>query len=94
MNLHEAGVAIRAILDEIPDHLLPRPTKTDQYRHEEYGTCHWFGGHGYYLGSCRDGKGNPIPNDFRLSGISALFELETMQRLESAFWNEKAEVSR
>lgn len=89
MNLSEAEKAIGAILDQIPAHLLPQPSRVESARHDEYGDCHWFGSHGYYVGSCRDGKGNSIPDNHRRSAVNDLFERETMQRLEDKFWADK-----
>jgi len=93
MNLHEARKAIAAILEQIPESELPEPTRREDFSHEKYGTCYWFGSHGYYVGSCRDGKGNAIPSSFREDGLFDLFDREKMERLERAYWAEKAEAT-
>lgn len=91
LTLAEAHEAISAILARIPDHLLPQPRieKGDRFD-SKYGDTHWFGGHGYYVGSCRDGKGDPIPNNFRRTATSYAFEQESMQRREDEHWAARA----
>jgi hypothetical protein len=81
MTPAQARIAIGAILDTLADSQLPKPSKVEE---RDGDTVVWFGGHGYHIGSGRNGFGETIVTDYRARGIQGAMEQERVNRIERA----------
>lgn len=86
LTTSEAIDAIHEILDRIPDHDLPQPTKVEQrdgFQVISFGP----GALGYYIGSGTS-HGEPAPTPHRRHSVEQLIDSEAADRIEQAHWNE------
>lgn len=81
VTLKQARMVIEGILAVLPDKALPKPDKVET---EADGvTVVWFGSHGHYLGSSRNGWGEHIPGgSYRLAGSYDALTAERVRRLD------------
>lgn len=89
MTPKQAATAIAAILESLEDKQLPKPDKVEQ-KDDGATPVVWFGGHGYHLGSTRNGWGEALVGNYRRDGISQMFEMERVHRMEAKVCAERA----
>lgn len=82
MTRKQAAVAIAAILESLDDGQLPKPTKVE--KSDDGLDIVWFGGHGFHLGSTRNGWGEALIGNYRRRGIAEMFDMERVHRMEAA----------